>query len=54
MLKKLNYTAFKDIRNLVSLEKETKATKDIKNLFEHEEEENHYKPVRLRFWSTLY
>ena len=38
-----NYTAIKDIRNLFSQKKETKAIKgrilrDIKNLFEHEEE----------------
>ena len=39
--KELNYTVNKDIRNLFSLEKETKTIKDrtprdIKNLFEHE------------------
>ena len=41
-----------DVRNLLRLEKETKAIKDrilrdIKNLFEHKEEENYYKPVAL-------
>ena len=43
----------KDIRNLFTLENETKAIKDrilrdIKNLFEYEEqEENYYKPVTV-------
>ena len=58
----LNLTAFKDIRNLFILEKESKAFKDriprdIKNLFEHEEEEeeNCYKPGRVsNFWSNNY
>ena len=54
--KELNFTAFKDIRNLFILEKESKAFKDIKNLFEHEEEEeNYYKPGRVsNFWSNNY
>ena len=39
--KELNYPAIKDLRNLFTLEKKTKAIKnrilaDIKNLFEHE------------------
>ena len=44
---------FKDIRNLLRLEKEIKAIKDrilrdIKNLSEHEKEEvNFYKPVKV-------
>ena len=48
----------KDIRNLLRLEKETKAIKDrilkdIKNLFEHKKEQEHYyKPFRVsNFWS---
>ena len=56
-----NYTAVKDIRNLLRQEKETKAIKDrilrdIKNIFEHEkEEENYYKSVRVSyFWSNNY
>ena len=45
--RELNYTSFKDIRNLLDKKKETKSIKDrklrvIKNLFEHEE--NYYKP----------
>ena len=36
--KKLNYTAIKDIRNLIMI---------IRNLFEHEKEEKNYqKPVK--------
>ena len=57
----LNYTTIKDIRNLFSRQKQTKAIKDgilrdIKNLFEHEEkEENYYKPVRVsNFWRNSY
>ena len=56
---KLNYTAIKDVRNLLKQEKETKAIKDrilsdIKNLFE-QQEENYYKPVRVNnFWSNNY
>ena len=47
----------KDIRNLFRLEKEIKAIKDrilrsINNLFEHEEEDNYYKPVRVRNFSS--
>ena len=58
--KELNYTAIKDIRNLLRREKETKAIKkrmlrDIKDLFEYEEEENYYKPLRVsNFWSNNY
>ena len=60
--RKLNYTAIKDIRNPLILNKETKEIKyiilwDIKNLFEHEEdeEENYYKPVREKnFWRSNY
>ena len=49
--KEQNYTAIKDIRNIIRQKKETRVTKDsilwdIKNLFEHEEE-NYYKPVRV-------
>ena len=51
----------KDIRNLVRLEKETKAIKDkilrdINILFEHgDKEENYYKPVRVGdSWSNNY
>ena len=50
----------KDVRNLLRLEKGTKAIKDrilrdINNLFEHKEEENYYKPVRVsNFWSNNY
>ena len=57
---RLNYTAMKDIRNLFTLEKETKVIKGrklthIENLFEHEEEENYYKPVRVsNFWIKNY
>ena len=56
---KLNYTAIKDVRNLLKQEKETKAIKDrilsdIKNLFE-QEEVNYYKPVTVNnFWSNNY
>ena len=60
--RKLNYTAIKDIRNPLILNKETKEIKyiilwDIKNLFENEEdeEENYYKPVREKnFWRSNY
>ena len=57
--KKKNYTAVKDIGNLLKLKKETKAIKDlilreIKNLFESKEE-NYHKPVRMNnFWSNNY
>ena len=50
----------KDVRNLLRLEKGTKAIKDrilrdINNLFEHKEGENYYKPVRVsNFWSNNY
>ena len=50
----------KDVRNLLRLQKGTKAIKDrilpdINNLFEHKEEENYYKPVRVsNFWSNNY
>ena len=52
LTKELNYTAIKNLRNLLRLEKDTKAIKDrilrdIKNLFEHAEED-YYKPVRVR------
>ena len=46
-------SGFKDIRNLLRLERETKAIKDrilrdIKNLSDHEKEEvNFYKPVKI-------
>ena len=60
--RELNYTAIKDIRNPLILNKETKEIKyiilwDIKNLFEHEEdeEENYYKPVRAKnIWRSNY
>ena len=58
--KDLNYNTVKDIGNLATLEKGSKAIKDrilrdLKNLFGHEEEENHYKLLRLRnFWSNNY
>ena len=58
--KELHYTAIKEARNIVRLEKETKAIndrilRDIKNLFEHEEDENYYKPARVStFWSNNY
>ena len=58
--KEQNYNAIKNIRNLHSQEKETKAIKDrilrdIKNLFEDKDEENYHKPVRVsNFWSNNY
>ena len=59
--KEQNYTSVKDIRNLITQEKQTKTIKDrvlryIKNLFEHEkEEENYHKPIRIsNFWSKNY
>ena len=58
-LKKLNYTAIEDIKNIFRQENETKAIKDrilkdIKSFFEHQEE-NYYKPVRVNdFWSNNY
>ena len=56
---RLNYTAMKDIRNLFTLEKETKVIKGrklthIENLFEREEEENYYKPRVNNFWIKNY
>ena len=56
---RLNYTAMKDIRNLFTLEKETKVIKGrklthIENLFEREEEENYYKPKVSNFWIKNY
>ena len=57
---RLNYTAMKDVKNLFTLEKETKVIKwriltHIKNLFEREEEENYYNPVRVsNFWIKNY
>ena len=54
-------TTNEKIRNLLRLEKETKAIKDrilrdIRNLFEHEKEEvNYYNPVRVsNFWINSY
>ena len=57
---KLNYIAIKYIKNVFTLEKETKKIKDktrrdIKILFDHSEEEKYYKPVRVsNFWSKNY
>ena len=57
---RLNYTAMKDVRNLFTLENQTKVIKGrilthIENRFEHEEEENYYKPVRVsNFWIKNY
>ena len=58
MIKGLNDTANKDIRNEFRLKKENKAIKNwviryIRNLFEHEE--NYYKPVRIvNIWNNIY
>ena len=58
MIKGLNDTANKDIRNAFRLKKENKAIKNwviryIRNLFEHEE--NFYKPVRIvNIWNNIY
>ena len=58
MIKGLNDTANKDIRNVFRLKKENKAIKNwviryIRNLFEHEE--NYYKPVRIvNIWNNIY
>ena len=56
---RLNYTAMKDVRNLFTLEKETKVIKGrklthIENLFEREEEKNYYKPRVSNFWIKNY
>ena len=43
LIKKLNYTAIKDMINLVRLEQEIKAIKDFKN---DQEEDKYHKPIR--------
>ena len=44
LIKKLNYTAIKDMINLVRLEQEIKAIKDFKN---DQEEDKYHKPIRV-------
>ena len=44
LIKKLNYTAIKDMINLVRLEQEIKAIKDFKN---DQEEGKYHKPIRV-------
>ena len=44
LIKKLNYTAIKDMINLVRLEQEIKAIKDFKN---DQEEDKCHKPIRV-------
>ena len=43
LIKKLNYTAIKNMINLVRLEQEIKAIKDFKN---DQEEDKYHKPIR--------
>ena len=44
LIKKLNYTAIKDMINLVRLEQEIKAIKDFKN---DQAEDKYHKPIRV-------
>ena len=44
LIKKLNYTAIKDMTNLVRLEQEIKAIKDFKN---DQAEDKYHKPIRV-------
>ena len=44
LIKKLNYTAIKDMINLVRLEQENKAIKDFKN---DQEEDKYHNPIRV-------